>query len=82
MASNQRPAPIQGLHTGHRRNRTNRAGRSGFVHIPRMDSIALIQAKLAERLGAQRYKVWFKNVTQFVEADGHLKISVTNAFIC
>jgi chromosomal replication initiator protein len=52
------------------------------VHIPRMDSIALIQAKLAERLGAQRYKVWFKNVTQFVEADGHLKISVPNAFIC
>jgi chromosomal replication initiator protein len=52
------------------------------VHIPRMDSVSLIQTKIAEKLGAQRYKVWFKNATQFTLADGHLKISVPNAFIC
>jgi chromosomal replication initiator protein len=52
------------------------------VHIPRMDSVAAIQGKIAEKLGAQRFKVWFKNATQFAVADGHLKISVPNAFIC
>ncbi|MEP0845155.1 MAG: chromosomal replication initiator protein DnaA [Phycisphaerae bacterium] len=52
------------------------------MHIPRMDTIALIQSKIVEKLGTQRYKVWFKNATQFAVADGHLKISVANAFIC
>lgn len=52
------------------------------MHIPRMDSIALVQSRIAERLGAQRYKVWFKNATHFALADGHLKITVPNAFIC
>jgi chromosomal replication initiator protein len=47
-----------------------------------MDIVALIQAGIAEKLGPQRYKVWFKNATQFAVADGHLKISVPNAFIC
>lgn len=52
------------------------------MHIPRMDSIALMQSRIAEKLGPQRYRVWFKNATQFTVADGYLKISVPNAFIC
>ncbi|GMU23150.1 MAG: hypothetical protein AMXMBFR13_32330 [Phycisphaerae bacterium] len=52
------------------------------MHVPRMDTTALIQARLAEKLGAQRFKVWFKNATQFAMAEGHLKISAPNAFIC
>lgn len=49
---------------------------------PRMDSVALIQNTIAEKIGPQRYKVWFKNATQFSMTDGHLKISTPNAFIC
>ncbi|NLE60414.1 MAG: hypothetical protein GX616_18855, partial [Planctomycetes bacterium] len=45
---------------------------------PRMDSVALIQSKIAEEIGPQRYRVWFKNATQFAMADGHLKISTPN----
>ncbi len=49
---------------------------------PRTDSVALIQSRIAEEVGPQRYKVWFKNATQFAMTDGHLKISAPNAFIC
>lgn len=49
---------------------------------PRMDSVSLIQSKIAQEIGPQRYRVWFKNATQFTMADGHLKISTPNAFIC
>ena len=52
------------------------------MHVPRMDTVALIRAKIAEKLGPQRYKIWFKNVTEFTVADMHLKISTPNAFIC
>lgn len=52
------------------------------MFVPRLDIVSAIQAKISERLGAQNYKVWFKNVTQFNIAAGHLKISVPNAFIC
>jgi len=47
-----------------------------------MDTVHLIQSQLAERLGPQRYKVWFKNATQFLVADRHLKVSAPTNFIC
>jgi chromosomal replication initiator protein len=53
-----------------------------YVLTPRTDTVALIQARIAEEIGPQRYKVWFKNSTQFIMAEGHLKISTPNAFIC
>lgn len=49
---------------------------------PRPDSVTLIQSKIAEQVGPQRYKVWFKNATQLTMTDGHLKVSTPNAFIC
>ena len=52
------------------------------MYIPRADTVSLLQSKIAEKLGPQRYKVWFKNATQFTVADGHLKVSAPNAFIC
>lgn len=52
------------------------------MYIPRADTVSLLQAKIAEVLGPQRYKVWFKNATQFTLANGHLKVSTPNAFIC
>jgi chromosomal replication initiator protein len=52
------------------------------VITPRTDSVVSIQSRIAEEIGPQRYKVWFKNATQFSLADGHLKISTPNSFIC
>ncbi len=52
------------------------------MYIPRADTMSQVQAKIREKLGAQRYKVWLKNATQFTMADGHLKVSAPNAFIC
>jgi len=52
------------------------------VFGPRTDIISSIQDKICEKLGPQRYKVWFKNATQFILSEGCLKISTPNAFIC
>lgn len=40
-----------------------------------------IRNRIAERVGPQRYKVWFKNSTKLTCADGFLKIGVPNLFI-
>jgi chromosomal replication initiator protein len=47
-----------------------------------MDTATAIQAKIAEKLGPQKYKIWFKNATEFTVTDAHVKISTPNAFIC
>lgn len=52
------------------------------MYLPRTDAVSQILAKLEQQLGPQRYKVWFKNSTQLIIADGHLKVSAPNAFIC
>ena len=52
------------------------------MYVPRTDIVSLLQASIAEKLGPQRYKVWFRNSTQFTMADGHLKVSTPNTFIC
>jgi len=52
------------------------------MFVPRTDTVSLIQAKIAEKLGPQKYKVWFKNATQLTVMGGHLKISAPNTFIC
>jgi len=41
----------------------------------------LIKERIAHELGPQRYKVWFKNATQFTLTEGFLKVSVPNHFI-
>lgn len=45
------------------------------------DTVAKLENALAEKLGPQRYKVWFKNATRFTFANGHLKVGVPNLFI-
>ena len=52
------------------------------MYIPRPDAASLIQTLIAEKVGPQRYKVWFKNATQVTISDGHIKVSTPNAFIC
>ena len=45
------------------------------------DEIVAINQFLAERIGQQKYRVWFKNSTRFTIADDYLKIGVPNPFI-
>ena len=40
-----------------------------------------LESSIAQRLGPQRYKVWFKNATRLTLADGFLKVGVPNLFI-
>jgi chromosomal replication initiator protein len=36
---------------------------------------------LAERIGPQKYRIWFQSCTRFVLAEGYLKIGVPNSFL-
>ncbi|MFQ5422501.1 MAG: chromosomal replication initiator protein DnaA [Phycisphaerae bacterium] len=40
-----------------------------------------IRERIAEVVGPQRFKVWFKNATRLTCADGFLKVDVPNLFI-
>ena len=40
-----------------------------------------IRARITELVGPQRYKVWFRNSTQFTFGDDFLKVGVPNLFI-
>lgn len=46
-----------------------------------LDTVGQIQSRIAEKVGPQRYKVWFKNSTQLTLADGFLKVGVPNLFV-
>jgi len=52
------------------------------VFIPSMDVVSAISTKIAEKLGPQKFKVWFKNATQFTVAGNHVKVGAPNSFIC
>ncbi len=43
--------------------------------------VALVEARIAEKLGAHRYNVWFKNATGFAFTDHHVRISTPNHFV-
>ncbi|HUU82130.1 MAG TPA: chromosomal replication initiator protein DnaA [Phycisphaerae bacterium] len=45
------------------------------------DVASQLENLIAEKVGPQRYKVWFKNATRFLFADGFLKVGVPNLFI-
>ncbi len=45
------------------------------------DVILRIQNRIAELVGPQRYKVWFKNSTLLTLADGFIKVGVPNLFV-
>ena len=45
------------------------------------DAVSTLAARIAEKIGPQRYNVWFKNATSFTFADGHLHVSAPNHFI-
>ncbi len=45
------------------------------------DEISAINQLLAERIGQQKHRIWFRNATRFTIADDYLKIGVPNPFV-
>lgn len=45
------------------------------------DAVSRIESLVAEKLGPQRYNIWFKNATQFTLTNGFLKVSAPNQFV-
>ncbi len=45
------------------------------------DSVRQLEAKIAQKVGPQRFGVWFKNATRFSFAEGFLRVSVPNHFV-
>ena len=45
------------------------------------DMVERINAAIAQKVGAQRYKIWFKNSTRLIMEDEYLKVGVPNLFI-
>ena len=45
------------------------------------DRVPLIEARIAEKLGPQRFSVWFKNATRFTLTGGYLRVSTPNNFV-
>ena len=43
--------------------------------------IDAISSALAEKVGAQKYRIWFKNSTKLTLTGGYLKVGVPNLFI-
>ncbi|MCK4753034.1 MAG: hypothetical protein KAS75_06285, partial [Planctomycetes bacterium] len=45
------------------------------------DDISAINEAIAERVGPQKFRIWFKNSTMLTLVDGYVKIGVPNLFI-
>ncbi len=45
------------------------------------DALTLIQEGVAEKLGPKKFRVWIKDSTNFVLANGHLRVDVPNPFV-
>jgi len=45
------------------------------------DAVPRIESLVADKLGPQRYNVWFKNATRLSFADHYLRVSVPNHFV-
>jgi chromosomal replication initiation ATPase DnaA len=50
------------------------------TYTPETQTTAIKEA-LAEKVGTQKFRIWFKNSTKLTLADGYLKIGVPNLFI-
>jgi chromosomal replication initiator protein len=45
------------------------------------DEISAINQMLADRIGQQKFRIWFKNSTRFTLSDDYLKVGVPNPFV-
>lgn len=51
------------------------------VRAEPMSLVTQLQERIAETVGPQRFKVWFKGSTEFAVADGFVNVSVPNQFV-
>jgi chromosomal replication initiation ATPase DnaA len=45
------------------------------------DEISAINEAIAEKIGPQKFRIWFKNSTRLTLTDAYLKVGVPNLFI-
>ena len=45
------------------------------------NQISAINDILAKKVGAQKYRIWFKNSTNLTLSEGYLKVGVPNLFV-
>ena len=45
------------------------------------ESVCLLENNIAEKIGPQKYKLWFKNATRLTLADEFVRIEVPNVFV-
>jgi len=45
------------------------------------DAVVQLSERIAEKVGNQRYNVWFRDTTRFTFADGCLRVSAPNHFV-
>ncbi len=45
------------------------------------DEISAINQKLTDKIGQQKFRIWFKNSTRFTLSDDYLKVGVPNPFV-
>ena len=45
------------------------------------DVVSLVETRIADKLGPQRFNVWFKNATRFDFTDDYLRVSAPNHFV-
>ncbi|HUW20295.1 MAG TPA: chromosomal replication initiator protein DnaA [Sedimentisphaerales bacterium] len=51
------------------------------MHSTITDEISALNEAITERVGQQKFRIWFKNSTKFTLSDEYLKIGVPNLFI-
>ena len=51
------------------------------MHVQIQDTNMQIRERIAERVGPQRFKVWFKNSTRLTCTEGFVEVGVPNVFI-
>ncbi len=52
-----------------------------MVVICAEDAASLVESRIAEKVGPQRFNVWFKNATRFTFTEDYLRISAPNHFV-
>ena len=45
------------------------------------DEISALNSAIEDRIGQQRFRVWFRNSTRFSLSEDYLKVGVPNPFI-
>jgi len=61
--------------------RSRGAGKERAVPTQFTETVGRIRNRIEQLVGPQKFKVWFKNSTQFTCADGFVKVGVPNVFI-